>query len=92
MQDMPPNHTNHKKGAQTVRKKTTRAEKKGFTVALAVTAAGEKLPAVVVFKERGGVLGERVRRSFHVPANVRVRATTNGWMTAKEYHHTLAPT
>ena len=87
--DMPPNRTNHKKGAKTVRIKTTRAEKKGFTVALAATAAGENLPAVVVFKERGGVLGERVRWSLHVPANVRVRATTNGWMTAEEYHHWL---
>ena len=32
--DMPPSRTNSKKGKKTVRIKTTRAEKKGFTVAL----------------------------------------------------------
>lgn len=41
--------------------KTTKAEKKGFTVALAATAAGEKLPAVIFFKEKGVVLGDQVR-------------------------------
>ena len=55
---MPPKRTNTKKGAKTVRIKTTRAEKKGFTVALAAMADGTKLPAVIIFKERGGVLGE----------------------------------
>ena len=53
--DMPPKHTNTKKGAKT---KTTRAKKKGFTVALAAMADGTKLPAVIIFKECGGVLGE----------------------------------
>ena len=87
--DMPPSRTNNKRGEQTIRIKTTRAEKKGFTVALAATATGRKLPAVIVFKERGGSLGERIRRSLHIPSNVRVRATTNGWMTAEEYQHWL---
>ena len=87
--DMPLNHTNNKKGAKTIRIKTTQAEKKGFTIALAAMAGGEKLPAVIIFKERGGSLGERVRRSLQIPANVRVRATTNGWMTAGEYYHWL---
>ena len=49
--DMPPPRTNSKKGVKTVRIKTTRAEKKGFTVALAATASGEKLPALIIFKE-----------------------------------------
>ena len=84
--DMPPSRTNSKKGMKTVRIKTTRAEKKGFTVALAATADGRKLPAVLIFKERGGALGVRVLK---IPANVRVRASTNGWMTAPEYHHWL---
>ena len=87
--DMPPKRTNTKKGAKTVRIKTTRAEKKGFTVALAAMADGTKLPAVIIFKERGGVLGERVRRSLRLPSNVRVRSSTNGWMTATEYQHWL---
>ena len=65
------------------------AEKKGFTVALAAMADGTKLPAVIIFKERVGVLGERVRRSLRVPSNVRVRSSTNGWMTATEYQHWL---
>ena len=53
--------TNNKKGEKTICIKTTRAEKKGFTVALAATASGVKLPAVIVFKEQGGSLGYRVR-------------------------------
>ena len=48
--DMPPNHTNNKKGAKSVRIKTTRAEKKGLTVALATTAAEEKLLAVIILR------------------------------------------
>ena len=63
--DMPSSRTNAKKGSKTVRIKTTKAEKKGFTVALAASASGEKLPAVVIFKERGGVLGARVQRQLH---------------------------
>ena len=77
------------KGERTIRIKTTRAEKKGFTVTLAATASGKKLPAVIVFNEHGGSLGVRVRRSLRIPPNVRVRATTNGWMTAEEYQYWL---
>ena len=62
--DMPPSRTNNKRGERTIRIKTTRAEKKGFTVALAATASGKKLSAVIVFKERGGSLGVRVRKVF----------------------------
>ena len=32
----------------------------------------------------------RIRWSLHIPPNVRVRASTNGWMTADEYQHWLA--
>ena len=59
--DMPRGKTNNVRGQKDIRIKTTKAEKKGFTVALATTAAGEKLPAVIFFKEKGGVLGSRVR-------------------------------
>ena len=84
--DMPGTRTNNVRGSNTIRIKTTRAKKKGFTVNLAATAAGEKLPAVIVFKERKGVLGERVRRKIHIPSNVRVQASR---MTAEEYHRWL---
>ena len=76
--DMPLSRTNSKKGEKTVRIKPTRAEKKGFIVALAATAEGQKLPAVIIFKEKGGSLGVRVKSKLKVPANVRVRASTNG--------------
>ena len=55
--DMPPSHTNNKRGERTIRLKTTCAEKKGFTVALAATASENKLPAVIMFKEHGGYAG-----------------------------------
>lgn len=71
--DMPPKRTNHIRGAHTVRIKTTRAEKKGFTVALAADAAGNKLPAMIIFKERGGRLGDRVKKQLRIPSNVVVR-------------------
>ena len=87
--DMPRARTNDSRGKKTIRVKTTRAEKKGFTVALAATASGEKLPAVIIFKDQGGVLGARVRRNIVIPFNIWVRATANGWMTTPEYHHWL---
>ena len=83
--DMPRSKTNDVRGKKDIRIKTTKAEKKGFTVALAATATGEKLPVVIFFKEKGGSLGVRVRRALDIPDNVRVRATTNGWQTAVEY-------
>ena len=56
--DMPLNRTNHKKGAKTI--KTTWVGMKGFTVDLITMAAGEKLPAVIIFIERGGSFRKRV--------------------------------
>ena len=87
--DMPSRHTNEIRGKKTVRVKTTGAQKKGFTVALAATASGGKLPAYIIFKEQGGVLCVRVKRALTFPSNVRVRATTNGWMTKEKYHQWL---
>ena len=54
--DMPRSKTNNVRGKKDIRIKTTKDEKKGFTVALAATATGEKLPAVIFFKEKGGSL------------------------------------
>lgn len=87
--DMPPSRTNNKRGERTICIKTTHAEKKGFTAALAATASGKKLPAVIVLKEHGGSLGEHVRLIFRIPPNIRVRASTNGWMTAEDFQHWL---
>ena len=83
--DIPPTHVNVR-GAKTRRIKTTRAEKKGVIVALAAAAVMTKLPAAIIFKERGGVLG-RVRRSLRVPSNVKIWNSTIGWVTATEYQH-----
>ena len=52
--DMAPGRTNNVRGEKTIRIKTTRTEKKGFTVALAAAADETKLPATIIFKERGG--------------------------------------
>ena len=81
--DMPCRRTNELKGNKTVRIKTSRAEKKGFTVSL---AEGDKLPAFLIFKERSGQLGQRVRRNLIYPGNVCVFASTNGWMTRELFN------
>ena len=44
-------------------------------------ANGKKLPALVIFKEKGGELGKRVRSAIQCPENIKVTGTTNGWMT-----------
>ena len=85
-------HHHNKIDRKTIRGKTTKAEKKGFTVALAATASGVKLPSVIIFKEKNGVLGKQAKAKPTIPDNVRVQATTNGWMTRKEYHHWLTHT
>ena len=64
-------------------------EKKGFTVALCISATGEKLPAFIIFKEKGGKLGSCVSRSLVIPDNTRVLASENGWMTKAELHKWL---
>ena len=82
-----PGATNNICGARTVRIATSGAQKKGFTVALCASAAGEKLPAYIIFKERGGRLGPRVKAALTFPDNVKVSASANGWMTREELHH-----
>ena len=79
--DMLPQRTSAKKGCRQVRTKTTRVEKRGFTVALFVAADGTNVPAMIVFKERNGQIPPRVYQQLQVPDNVRVHATRNGWMT-----------
>ena len=79
--DMPPTRTNEIKGSKRVRIKITKAEKRGFTVALCAAADGSKLPAFLIFKERTGEIPRRVRQHLQIPVNVRVTATRSGWMT-----------
>ena len=68
--DMLPQRTNDKKGCRQVRTKTTRAEKRGFTVALFLAADGAKFPSMIVFKERNGQIPPRVYQQLQVPDNV----------------------
>lgn len=79
--DMPARYSNDVRGSRQVRVKTSGCTKRGFTVALCCSSAGMKMPALVIFKEPRGVLGPRVQAQIHPPPNVRVTATTNGWMT-----------
>ena len=82
-----PGATNNIRGAQTVRIATSEVQMKGFTVALCASTAGEKLPAYIIFKERGGKLGPRVKAALTFPENIKVFASPNGWMTCGEFHH-----
>ncbi|KAL8566227.1 hypothetical protein ACOMHN_063117 [Nucella lapillus] len=79
--DMMPARTNKKKCAKQVRIKSTKAEKRGFTVALTAAADGTKLPAFVILRERNGNIPPRVFLQLRVTDNVCVCATANGWMT-----------
>ena len=88
--DTVPRRTNEVVGSRTVRIINTKAAKKGFTVALAASGTGVKLPATIIFKERGGQLGPRVRQSLVCPDNVIVTATENGWMTRDCYNWWLS--
>lgn len=61
-------------------------QKEGSECLVAEKGAGEKLPALLIFKERGGQWGPRVGKSLTAPENVRVVATNNGCMAHEMYH------
>ena len=61
-------------GSRTVPIKTCGAEKRSFTVTLAVAADGTKLPPKVIFK------GVRFPRDLVVPDSLRVSFHKKGWM------------
>ena len=63
----------------------TKANKKGFMVALACHGKGGKLPALIIFKETSGQLGPWIKKNLVIPANIHVQASTNGWMTTQLY-------
>lgn len=79
--DMASKTTNEERGSRDVRIATTGGAKRGFTVALCATASGYKKPAYIVFKERRGAIPARVLANLRVPANIRLTASQNGWMT-----------
>ena len=79
--DMAPKATNHNRGATSIRISSSGGSKRGFTVALAALANGQKLPAYVVFREPTGRIPPRVFGELLIPANIRLTCTTNGWMT-----------
>ena len=82
--DMSGNSTNEIRGEKTIRIAKSSGAKRGFTVALAATGDGRKLPAFIVFKEPSGKIPHRVHEALVIPRNVRVTATKNGWMTRQE--------
>ena len=57
--------------------KSCGAEKRSFTVTLAVATDGRKLPPAVIFK------GVRTARDLAVPDSVRVLFHKKGWMDEK---------
>lgn len=81
--DMPSNRTNNAKGESSIRIANTSCTKRGFTVALCARASGHKMPAFCVLKEPSGKIPGCAFKKLIVPANVRVTATKNGWMSAK---------
>lgn len=73
--DMPMSRTVEQKGAHSVLVKTTGAEKQRFTVMLAITADGRKLPPYVIFKRK-------TVPKVNFPCGIHVRAQEKGWMSA----------
>ena len=71
--DMPYNTTVNTKGAKTVQLNTTGNEKNRFTVMLACTADGRKLPPYVIFKRK-------TLPKVTWPAGVIVRCQDKGWI------------
>ena len=63
--------------SRTVPVKSCEAEKRSFTVTLAVATDGSKLPPAVIFK------GVRTPRDLAVPDSVRVSFHKKGWMDEK---------
>ena len=75
--ELPSSRTLEFSGSGTVPVKSCGAEKRSFTVTLAVAADGSKLPPAVIFK------GVRTPRDLAVPDSVRVSFHKKGWMDEK---------
>ncbi|KAH6921537.1 hypothetical protein HPB50_002176 [Hyalomma asiaticum] len=88
--DSPANRTNNVVGESTVRIANTGCARRGFTVALAACASGHKLPAFVFLKEPSGRIPPKALMSLCIPADVRVTASKNGWMTSDKLQEWLS--
>ena len=75
--ELPSSRTLEFSGSRTVPVKSCGAEKRSFTVTLAVAADGKKLPPSVIFK------GVRTPRDLAVSDTVRVSFHKKGWMDEK---------
>ena len=71
--DMPLTRTINKKGESSVNLKTTGHEKTHFTVVLACTASGKKLPPMTIFKRK-------TMPKEKLPAGIVVKVNPKGWM------------
>ncbi|KAH7971207.1 hypothetical protein HPB49_020289 [Dermacentor silvarum] len=87
--DSPANRTNNVVGESTVRIANTGCTRRGFTVALAAGASGHKLPGFVILKEPSRRIPPKAFMSLCIPANVRVTASKNRWMTSDKLQEWL---
>ena len=51
-----------------------------ITILLAIRANGKKLPALMIFKEKNGILPPRVRELLKIPKNIVVKASRSGYI------------
>jgi len=72
--ELPSTHSLEFTGSRMVPVKTCRAEKRSFTVTLAIAAGGTKLPPKVIFK------GVQSPKDLVVPESLRVSFHKKGWM------------
>ena len=72
--ELPSAHLLEFSGSRTVPVKACRAEKRSFTVTLAVAQDGTKLPPKVIFK------GDRCPRDLIIPESLPVSVHKKGWM------------
>ena len=72
--DMVSSQTLDKKGEKTIRIRTTGAEKRHLTVVLACSAAGDLLPAMVIFK------GKREVKNVELPDGIVISTQAKAWV------------
>ncbi len=71
--DIPTSRSIEEKGVKTVNIRTTGHEQSRFTVVLACSASGAKLPPMIIFKRK-----TKPKDAF--PPNVIIKYNTMGWM------------
>ncbi|KAH7971942.1 hypothetical protein HPB52_004373 [Rhipicephalus sanguineus] len=76
--DCPASRTNNIIGESSVRIANIGCARRGFTVALAACASGQKLPAFVILKEPSGRIPTKAFTKIRVPASKPAGATISG--------------